>query len=189
MTRMALRLFTLAVAIGLVAAPGSFAAGPWAELHRPLDLPDVAPGVDCPVSSIDQRVDWESANIFGASGIGPGPVYPGLGGGDGEFPTNSSAGQGWRAGKLFWYVSPAYRGRALIRGARLDGAGGMRFLDRNRLRGELRIHRGESVQWSGQPEGSRGIPSGTAIRSSGCYGVQIDGTRFSRTVVFAGTVE
>ena len=41
---------------------------------------------------------------------------------------------------------------------------------------ELRIKRNTSVSWEGQPTGSRGVPSIVRIHSSGCYGVQIDGT-------------
>jgi len=41
-----------------------------------------------------------------------------------------------------------------------------------------------TVSWEGQPPGSRGIPSGLRVRAPGCYGVQIDGTNFSRVIVF-----
>jgi hypothetical protein len=164
------------------AQPAS-AEGPWRELHRPLDLPQVAPDQVCPVSPVDRRVNWESANIFGGSGIGRGPVYPGLGGSGGLLSTTSDGSYGpWFGGKVFWYVRPSYRDRVLIRGHRLDGPVGLRF---NRVRSrELRIKRGETVEWRGQPPGSRGHPSGVLIRASGCYGVQIDGTTFSRAVVF-----
>jgi hypothetical protein len=43
---------------------------------------------------------------------------------------------------------------------------------------------GETVSWDGQPPGSRGRPSGVRVRASGCYGVQVDGTEFTRVVVF-----
>ena len=90
----------------------------------------------------------------------------------------------WAGQKVFWYVLPSYRGRVLIRGRRLDGPGwlgfnGLRVPDR-----ELRIEPYESVTWAGQPPGSRGRPSAVRARTSGCYGVQIDGATFSRVVVF-----
>jgi hypothetical protein len=47
----------------------------------------------------------------------------------------------------------------------------------------LRIGRFDSVSWAGQPQGSRGIPSEVRVLTPGCYGFQIDGTNFSRTVV------
>jgi hypothetical protein len=53
---------------------------------------------------------------------------------------------------------------------------------------ELHITRHEIHSWTGRPPpGSRGVPSGLSIRASGCYGVQIDGTRFSRAVIFTAS--
>lgn len=84
----------------------------------------------------------------------------------------------------------------LIRGRRLDGAGPLGF-DVPRYRrgvyqgsfsGELRIKPSDTVAWKGQPRGSRGIPSRVLIEAPGCYGVQIDGATFSRTVVFSGSI-
>lgn len=165
------------------------ATGPWRKLHRPLDLPQLLAGDACPVSPIDQRVDWESANIFGGSGIGRGPVYPGLGADPtGHVTTTRGPIDGsWFGGKLFWYVKPSYRGRVLIRGRRLDGRESLRFVDDGRRSRELRIKRKSDISWHGQPPGSRGEPSYLVIRASGCYGVQMDGTRFSRTVVFTAS--
>jgi hypothetical protein len=180
---------TLVLVAGLVWAPTTSAGDRAGGLYRPLDLPEVAPGQDCPVSPVDERVDWDSINIFGGSGTGPGPVYPGIGGSDPPghvTTTRDHADETWFGTKVFWYVKPSYRGPALIRGRRLDGAGTLRFQARDpRPRPELRIRRNEEVSWDGQPRGSRGRPSGILVRSPGCYGVQIDGTRFSRTVVFS----
>lgn len=166
------------------AAQRAEAATPWADLHRPLDLPSVQPGETCPVSTVDERVDWPPINIFGGSGIGRGPAYPGLG----SEPTAdlflTPAGRGWLAGKVFWYVKPSYRDRVLIRGARLDGSGPMRFTKSSpRRTDELRLNVGETLEWDGQPPGSRGMATGSYVRSTGCYGFRIDGANFSRTVV------
>jgi hypothetical protein len=181
----------VALALALLPALGlvqpANAADPWRKLHRPLHLPRLAPGDACPVSPVDQRVDWESVNAFG-DGIGPGPVYPGLGD-EGHLTTEGSGP--WFGTKVFWYVKPSYPRRVLIRGRRLDGPGKARFHDSGRSHGrllpDLRITRNDSVSWEGQPRGSRGVPSGVFIRAPGCYGVQIDGTRFSRTVVFTAS--
>jgi len=180
----------LALVAGLVFVQTAGAAGPWAELHRPLDLPRVGPGETCPVSAVDDRVDWEDTGIFGSSGTGRGPVYPGLGGSEPPghvTATSSGSPEPWFGGKVFWYVAPVYRDRVLIRGRRLDGPQRMRFNDDGRDSRELRIKRRSDISWTGQPPGSRGEPSGVLIRTSGCYGVQIDGTRFSRTVVFTAS--
>lgn len=165
------------------------ASAPWAKLHRPLHLPRLATGAACPVSRVDRRVDWKHVNIFGSSGIGRGPVYPGLGGSRGHLNATPDIQYGgtWSGGKVFWYVLPRYRGRVLIRGRRLDGPQSLGFNGRRRPDPELRIEPNDTVSWQGQPTGSRGIPSGVRVRASGCYGVQIDGTSFSRVVVF--TVE
>ncbi|MET0729570.1 MAG: hypothetical protein ABWZ03_00130 [Solirubrobacterales bacterium] len=171
----------------LVAAEAGMAAGPWRELHRPLELPRLTAGETCPVSSVGGGVDWESANIFGGRGIGRGPVYAGLGGPPvGTFPVQVYPERpGWLAGKLFWYVEPEYRGRVLIRGRRIDGQGPLQFEVRRAT--ELRVGIGETVRWHGQPRGSRGVPSGVLVKTPGCYAVQVDGTDFSRRIVFRAT--
>lgn len=184
---------TTAIACALLAALALAepvgASDPWAKLHRPLHLPRLAAGAACPVSRVDRRVDWKRINIFGGSGIGRGPVYPGLGlsGGFLNATPEHPYGGPWAGGKVFWYVLPSYRGRVLIRGHRLDGSQSLGFNGRRLPAPELRIERHDTVSWQGQPTGSRGIPSSVRVRASGCYGVQIDGTTFSRVVVF--TVE
>ena len=180
-------LLTLLLIVG-IAHPASAAAGSWRDLHRPLHLPQVAAGEACPVSTVDQRVDWESIGIFGGAGIGPGPAYPGLGRTNpvGHF-TAPDRVDGMFGEKLFWYVRSTYRGPVLLRGRRLDGAGRVAWLERRKAASELRIKPGDGVIWGGRPPGSRGIPTGTLVSGSGCYGVQLDGTRFSRTVVFTAS--
>jgi hypothetical protein len=141
----------------------------------------------CPRSRVDRHIDWKRINIFGGSGIGRGPVYPGLGGSGGVLGVTPDVqfGGPWAGGKIFWYVRPSYRGRVLIRGRRLDGPQSLGFNGGRRPARELRIEPWDSVTWRGQPSGSRGIPSSVRVRTSGCYGVQIDGTTFSRVVAFA----
>jgi hypothetical protein len=186
MRRPTLVMAVLLTATLMLIEPVAAQPTPWAKLHRPLHLPRLAPGVACPVSRVDPRIDWKRINIFGGSGIGRGPVYPGLGGSGGTAyaqPDDQYGGPG-ASGKVFWYVRPSYRGRVLIRGHRLDGPQRLGF-DGRRLPGrELRIESWNSVSWTGQPTGSRGIPSGVRVLVPGCYGAQIDGTRFSRVVVF-----
>jgi hypothetical protein len=162
---------------------------PWAQLHRPLHLPRLAPGAVCSVSRIDPRIDWNRTRFPGSPGIGRGLVYPGLGSSGGRLTATPDVqyGSRWAAGKVFWYVRPSYRGRVLIRGRRLDGPQWLRFNGRRLPPREIRIEPTDTVSWEGQPPGSRGIPSHVRVRASGCYGVQLDGTTFSRVVVF--TVE
>jgi hypothetical protein len=170
----------LACAALLSTAGSAQAADPWKALQRPLELPTVDPGTPCPVSTVDPRVDWRAVNAFG-DGIGRGPVYPGMS--EDATITLRPVGGAWLRTKVFWYVKPSYRGRVLIRGRRLDARGSLRFGDQ-RLSKQLRIRPGQTVEWAGRPEGSRGVPSAVRALSGGCYGVQMDGTSFSRTVVF-----
>ena len=165
------------------------ASGGWGrKLHRPLHLPSLAPGAACPVSSVDSRIDWASIHIFGGSGIGRGPVYPATGPtAEVAVRTDTQNGGPWLTTKLFWYVRPRYRGPVLIRGRQLDGTHRLGFNGGVRPRWELRIHIGQTVGWSGQPPYSRGVPSSIRAVAPGCYGVQIDGTRFSRVVIFLVT--
>ena len=139
------------------------------------------------MSSIDRRVPWDRIRIFGGTGIGPGPVYPGLGGTSGVLTAvkDSQYGGPWQGQKVFWYIAPSYRGRVLIRGKRLDGHGWLGFNGTRAPKDELRIEPYDTVAWSGQPPHSRGIPSAVRVLTPGCYGAQFDGTSFSRTMVFA----
>jgi hypothetical protein len=129
---------------------------------------------------------WGRIRIFGSAGIGPGPVYPGLGYSTAVLNTvqDTQYGSPWQGQKVFWYVAPTYRGRVLIRGKRLDGPGWLGFNGTRIPKDELRIEPYDTVSWSGQPAHSRGIPSAVRALSSGCYGAQIDGKSFSRVVVF-----
>jgi hypothetical protein len=186
MLRISATLLCLLAALA-VAPPGN-GSDPWSKLRRPLHLPRLDPGSACPVSRVDRRVDWERANIFGGSGIGRGPVYPGLGGYPGgrlNLTPDRQYGGSWAGQKVFWYVLPSYRGRVLIRGRRLDGRHWLGFDGTRVPERELRIEPYESVSWAGQTHGSRGRPSAVRAKVSGCYAVQIDGVSFSRVVVFA----
>ena len=168
------------------------ASGPWAKLHRPLHLPKVAPGASCPVSRIG-RFDFERYGV--PKGIGPGPAYPTLGftqpGSRLQFtyPPDSSgpfAGSSWSGAKVLWFVAPRYRGPVLIRGGRLDRTGRLRFDKGTVPAKEMRIPRNASGGWPpGQKDvGQRYRPSYTRLRAPGCYAYQVDGTTFSRVIVF-----
>jgi hypothetical protein len=186
-----MRLGLVAV-LGLVAtfALASFAADVAASrdsstsLRRPLHLPKVAAGAKCPVSRVDRRIPWRRINIFGGMGIGPGPVYPGLPSAFVMATRDQQYGGQWFGSKVFWYVLPSYRGPVLLRGRRLDGGQRLGFNGRKLPAPELLIEPSQSVSWQGQPPGSRGVPSSVRVRAPGCYGVQMDGMRFSRVVVF-----
>jgi hypothetical protein len=179
-------LASVIVPAALALAPGAGAGqrDDWRSLRRPLHLPKVAAGANCPISRVDPRVPWKRINIFGGSGIGRGPVYPALPSAFFMATRDRQYGGPWFGAKVFWYVLPSYRGPVLIRGRRLDGPQRLGFNGRRLPAPELHIKPNQSVSWQGQPLDSRGVPSGVRVRTPGCYGVQIDGTTFSRIVVF-----
>ena len=177
-----------ALLLALTAGASIGAADPWAELYRPLHLPSVAPGAPCPVA---KPAGGSFARYGVARGLGPGPAYP-VGFAPGallKFP--QEPGETWGKVKVLWFVAPRYRGHVLIRGHRLDGDAEVRF-DATGARSlalppdELRIPAGwRGVRVTGiKLVGQRYMPSNTRLRESGCYAYQIDGTTFSRLIVF-----
>lgn len=180
-------LVLAAAAVAVAGAAGSRAAtDPWKALYRPLQVPTLTPGAECPASPVDASVDFASFGI--GPGLGPGPAYPvGLDVADGTFyfaPPQNFKSRRWGGQKVLWFVHPRYRGPVLIRGRQLDGPYLVRFGRGNVPPRELRIRPGDTVWWPGQPEGGRGSPSYTRLRAAGCYGYQIDGRTFSRVIVF-----
>jgi hypothetical protein len=159
----------------------------WKTLHRPLHVPVIVPGASCPTSKFDRRFNFDKYGV--APGLGRGPAYPIYGNATMtvEFPAHDVfAGSVWSGAKVLWFVSPTYRGPVLIRGHRLDGSSVVRFDAGIVPASELRIPTGSSIV--GNPGvrdfGQRYRPSYTRIRAPGCYAYQIDGTTFSRVVIF-----
>ena len=171
-------------------ATGSGSDDPFAALRRPLHVPRIAAGARCPVSKAHTV-----SPAFGP-GLGPGPVYP-IGfdaRGTLSFaypppPGSQFAGSGWGGQKVLWVGRRTYRGPILIRGRQLDGSNEVRFdLGGGAPLPELAFRAGESRGTSRGAAGWREFPSHTRLRAPGCYGYQIDGTSFSRVVVFRATL-
>jgi hypothetical protein len=150
----------------------------WAALHRPLRLPHLAPGAECPRSPTQPAPALNAA--FGGYVLGPGPAYAGAFAEDATVHYGSSPVEpgGWRGFKVLWIVRPGYRDRLLIRGRQLDGPAGIQFAGQAQ---EMRI--GSWGSASGAP-GWGHWPSTEWVRTPGCYGFQLDGPRFSRALVF-----
>jgi len=179
-------VLALLVAVAAVAVPATSAArSPWPALHRPLHIATLAPGAACPVSP-RTRVD------LGAEGVrmlpGRGPAYPNFVGDVLEFwypplpQQQDFYGTGWSGDKVLWWVAGAYRGPVLIRGRQLDGPHLLRFdTGRPLPPAEIRIAAGGGYKpW----KGARDRASYTRVEAAGCYAYQIDGTSFSRVIVF-----
>jgi hypothetical protein len=179
----------LAGLIGMVSlvspgvVPAQQAPPPVADaLHRPLHLPKLKRGARCPLSP--SRM-WGPGT--GQRLNGRGPVYLiGVGRADPatinmifSFPDEL----GWYAGKTPWWISRKYEGPLLVRGARLDRRGQVRFARGygEHLR-ELYWEAGADQSLPPNPD-YRFLASATLVRSRGCYAFQADGTSFSRVIV------
>src|SRR6266540_2284265 len=67
-----------AAVLALAGAALSTSGDPWKHLRRPLHIPRIDPGAQCPASGPDTSVDFASYGV--GQGYGPGPAYPILGG-------------------------------------------------------------------------------------------------------------
>ena len=186
-------MLAVAGAAGLMTATVASPASRSSEsLHRPLHLPRLAPGAPCPVSHVDPSVPFVSRFGIGG-GLGPGPAYPDTSGDVLQLaPAANFNSRSWAGQKVIWLVLPSYRGPVLIRGARLDGNSLVRFEDGNVPPAQLTIPvytRGGQPGGVTPPAGTRYLPSYTRLRSPGCYAYQIDGTTFSRVIVFRAVLQ
>jgi hypothetical protein len=148
-----------------------------------MHLPHIASGARCPASAgvLASKLGHGLARMPVA---GAGPAYFMSVGGDpaGSVSIEDSRPDrlGWRGQKAPWIAAPRYRGPILIRGARIDAPGEIRF-----GRGEdvhlraLYQRRGQGVQ----PNGWRVWGATLWVRTPGCYALQVDGAAFSSVIV------
>jgi len=176
----------LAASLGLaVPAVGHAVSEPsWRALHRPLHIPRIAPGSRCPVSGL-RNVQLEPGEVRPLRGAGP--AYPILDdGGVLRFywpPLASQPdfyGTGWSGNKVMWVVRPSYTGRVLVRGRQLDGPRVLRF--------DAPMTSERRLWGSTGSDPVRRYPGYTRVAAPGCYAYQIDGTSFSRVIVFEARV-
>jgi hypothetical protein len=156
-------------------------------LRRPLQLPKLAPGEACPVAAVDSSLDW--SGTYGiAPGVGQGPVYPvGLASGVLQIaPAKAFRSRSWGGQKILWFALPTYTGPVLIRGARIDGTGMVRFGQDPVPAKELLISGPQTAIPGGitPQKDARYRPSMARVQGPGCYAFQVDGRTFSRTIVF-----
>lgn len=154
------------------------------ELRRPLHVPTVASG-RCP-RTLGGR---PAPHVAIALGSGPAYPVPGL---EAAPPSRKGVvrlyanerkdGAYWH--KILWAVDPRYDGPLLIRGRGLDPPQALRFVRPSAGVGgyegqvsELEFGAEESASW-------RYGPSVTILPGPGCYAFQIDGTNFSKVIVF-----
>jgi hypothetical protein len=167
------------------ASSSSYATSAEPDLHRPLELPQLAAEEPCP------RTPGGRPNPDIGVALGSGPVYPVLGF---EKPPPASKGlvrlydnelrDGAYWHKTLWAVDPGYDGPVLIRGRALETPHALQFVvpsgapgGSQRQAGELEFRTEESETW-------RYGPSITVLPGPGCYAFQVDGTTFSNAIVF-----
>ena len=163
------------------------------SLYRPSQLPTISAGTPCPISASHTFPAGQGfSNPY--TGVGDGPLVLT---GDGKLgvnfdpPANESYFSDGRPGtKVIWRISDSYNGPVLVRGARLDGTGTVNF---DRYLGAV-----DNGSAPGTPfptlgyitsagTGPTSYPSGLAVQSPGCYGIQVDGTSFSEVITFSVT--
>lgn len=176
------RLPAVVTAALLSAAAGS--AATVTTIHRPLHLPVLRAHAVCP------RTPGGRADPVTGITLGSGPVYPVLGFAQppprplGVVYLVSHGGGtlrigGWYFYKTLWTVTPDYHGPVLIRGGRIDRPGLLRFATTGeQIRTELTMPGFDSSgSW-------RRSTAYTLFRGPGCYAFQLDGTTFSKVIVF-----
>jgi hypothetical protein len=173
---------------------------PSAGLERPLHLPHVGARQRCPITPGAQHRN----EFVGGFALGIGPAYPIFGidrSRDGAYHFGSMVpDNGWWILETNWMVDARDKGALLVRGAPLGDQGQIRFvttagtipqyrqtatgkLPPIELYGQLVFLTGKDVPETA-PSGARAFASATAFLGPGCYGFQIDGQTFSRTIVF-----
>jgi hypothetical protein len=189
-----------AILIGIVLSSGACALGAshrrphaapdkdsWASLRRPLRVPRISAGT-CP------RTRGGRAAPDAGITLGRGPAYPALG-----MPaappdrrgvvdvSDDVVNHSFQFHKTLFAVAPKYRGRVLVRGAKLGGPR-IRFhtgapVTSNHIGGtvrrEYRFARGGEAR-----KGWRYGVGDSVLHGAGCYFFQFDGSSFSRTVIF-----
>jgi hypothetical protein len=153
---------------------------------RPFDVLPLKPGASCPVSR-QQTASGLSADFGTGPAVGTGPIYALMGemkvGTLAYHPTPPQGGVS--LSKVLWIARPDLMGTVLIRGHQIDGP----------VNGQNWIQFGMddavdlALQWEiGLQTGWASLPSEIRLLAAGCYAFQVDGTTFSRVIVFEAAV-
>lgn len=171
-------LVLLASIAASIAATGATSSG-WA-LARPLHLPHVVPGHRCPTAPGARVIDGQALNGVSPAFLVGAPATPA---GVISLAQSATDSFGWRSQKTPWQIARTYNGPILIRGARIDRPGSVRFAegDGQHLR-DLRFASGANYALPHHLDQWRLLPFATLFRTKGCYAFQVDGTTFSHIV-------
>jgi len=144
---------------------------------QPLRLPVIGPGGRCPTATAQV---WSGPGQA-AKVLGDGPLYPiaDYFGGDAvlELRDDERGPDGSYEKKVRW-LGVGYAGPVLLRVARIDGPGAasarFSYVGSSRDGG----HYAELINADSD------LPATTTVGGPGCYAYQVDGTTFSKTIVF-----
>lgn len=148
---------------------------------RPLRLNKVSAATGCPTSA---GARFENRRFGGIVLGGRHPVRPLVAVArprqalDGRVVLDRDPRRWWRF-KTLWFARASYHGPFLVRAARLDGDGVVRFGE-NPTAAMIAVN-GLAYEGSGY---IREVPGATYVRGPGCYGWQVDGVGFSYRIVF-----
>jgi hypothetical protein len=179
-----LRVWPVAVGAATVALAGLFAGAcrdEEAKDERPALGADTRRGsASCPVEGAPRvRPDVRAV----AFAYGEGPVFVGLGTGDGvvRYTVDTRRHDGWHYYKTLWAIASTYAGEVVITGKQIHGSTELRFNPGARFPGQRQLQlsfpQDDSGKW-------RYGPSDTLIRAPGCYAFQVEGDGFAQTIAF-----
>jgi hypothetical protein len=116
-----------------------------------------------------------------AFAYGKGPVFVGLGTGNGRvrYTEDTRQHDGWYYYKTLWAVDPGYTGAVVITGEEIDGSNELRFNT-----GGFPGTKQTRLRFPPDDSGWRFGPSDTLIRAPGCYAFELEGDGFSETIEF-----
>ena len=148
---------------------------PWvpAALRRPLRLPSLRRDGSCPATPAAGPPVPGSNNVAAVT-LGDGPVYPVL------LKNAVDGGLDWTSA-VYWDAPKPLGGVAIVRGHQLGRPQDpIRFQDDNNREDVVAVLDPASARRTGR----QGHWWRTALRAGvGCYGLQVDGPRFSKVVV------
>ena len=155
-----------------------------ADLHtlrsRPLDLPTVATGQRCPVTT---EVESPSADLGPMLGTGVArPVGLGPDARLGIAPPENFGSETFGGNKVLWALSAASDGIVLVRGRQLDGTSEVRFDSGDIPSLEKVLDPTGKVPLDG---GWYDFPGNTRVQYPGCYAYQIDSIEGRQSLFFS----
>jgi hypothetical protein len=175
------RVVSVAATIGFAALSAGACREEGSSDERPaLDAGARRGLASCPVESAPQTRPDVRAVAFA---YGDGPVFVGLGTGDGvvRYTVDTRSHEGWHYYKTLWAIAPTYVGQVVITGKQIGGTTELRFNPGARFPGQkelqLRFPQDDSGKW-------RFGPSDTLIRAPGCYAFHVEGAGFTETIAF-----